>query len=713
MAKQKLSKACEMRLEEVASMAEALDGDDLRAAVRDGVGDFTKRSRMSQATLEYAINGMLSGTMTPIANAISIAIQQMTQPMLVAIGALTDAVGLTRGNRTLRDAAAMVEGVLEGFQADMFFFNKGYFQGYPLDTKTSFAQFAASRGLSADQARRQVVDTIANRRIAEMEKTQGRAFSAEEKARIKNDPAFARDNKFDEEMFDQFYREEYDYVRNAIRGPAGEYIRIPTKVTVAIDEYGKARFRRMKIAQLASIKAREDAAKGLGNYRDLYNKYRTEALGGLQTKNPAREELIALEKRVGKVFGANEEDLKPFSDIREFTLQNTFQSPLLGFAKKAQELQKSSTFLNYMIPFIKTPWNILKEGVSYTPGLGVVARSSYLTTDKMGRPVIEKLSMDELIPRQVMGLGMFAGVYAMFENGMITGAPKDGQEAMEWRANGIQPFSIKVGDTWIPYQRIEPLATPLGLAADLFRLGNDYFNDPNPDKTVYEPMLDLMIGFKNHITSKSFMEGFSTLIGMVSDPARAGEKFASGVLNPMVPAIVNVGARAMDTEERIANNPIEALQRRIPLLRNELAADTDPLTPEGRKTQKQAAFTGFPVLDESSRNPAQVEFGRLKASAGRVTDKLKGVGLSGDQLGELRRMYAEALTPRMMSLINSPAYQRLSDSRKKIVLEKQATKIRSAIRKKYASQLRMTDPEIARKMMNVVFEKKGLPERMQ
>ena len=708
MAKQKLSKACEMRLEEVASMAEALDGDALRAAVRDGVGDFTKRSRMSQATLEYSINGMLSGTMTPIANAISIAIQQITQPMLVAVGAMTDALKITKGNRSLRDAAAMVEGVLEGFKADMFFFNKGFFQGYPLDTKPTFANFASSRGLTAQQARAAVVNTMAERRLAKMGIT-----DPEEIKRYKADPAFMRDNKFDEDMFDEFFREEYDYVRNAIRGKTGEYIRFPTKVTVALDEYGKARFRRMKIAQMASIKAREDAAKGLGNYRDLYNKYRKDALGGLQTDNPAREELLALEKRVGKVFGANEADLKPFSDIKEFTLQNTFQSPLVGGARAVQKLQKEYTFLNYMIPFIKTPWNILKEGVSYTPGLGLVARSSYLTTDSLGRPVVEKLPMDELIPRQMLGLSMFAGVYAMFESGMITGAPKDGQEAMEWRANGIQPFSVKIGDTWVPYQRIEPLATPLGLAADLFRLGDEYFNDPNPDKTAYEPLLDLMIGFKNHITSKSFMEGFSTLIGMASDPARAGEKFASGVLNPMVPAIVNVGARAMDTDERIANNPLEALQRRIPLLRNELPADTDPLTPEGRKTQKQAAFTGFPVLDESSRNPAQVEFGRVKASAGRVTDKLKGVGLSGDQLGELRRMYAEMLTPRILSYINSPNYQRLSDARKKVELERRASRIRTAVRKKYASMLRRTDPEIARKMRNVVYEKKGLTERMQ
>ena len=708
-----VSEACKRRIDEIGNMAEALDGDALREAVKDGIGNPTKKSRLSQATLEYAINGMLSGAMTPIANAISIAIQQMTQPTLVAIGALTDAVGLTKGNRALRDAAAMLEGVMEGFKADVYFFNKGFFEGQPLDAQQSFAHFAASRGMSADEARRAIVDTIANRRIDEMQRQQGRNFTEQEIADIKADPEFKIDNKFDEKLFEEFYKEEYDYVRHAIRGKTGQFVRVPTKITVGIDEYGKARFRRMKIAQMASIKAREDEAKGLGNYRELFKKYQKESLGGLQKSNDAREELLALEKRMGKVFGGSEEDFVPYNTMKEFTLANTFQSPLVGAARDVQRLQKKHTFLNYMVPFIKTPWNILKEGVSYTPGLGVAMRSSYLKTDKNGNVVIEKLSKDELIPRQMLGLSMFAGVYAMFESGMITGAPKDGKEAMEWRAKGIQPFSVKIGDTWVPYQRIEPLATPLGLAADMFRAGDDYLSDPNPDKEAGQVLLDLMVGLKSHVTSKSFMEGFSTLIGMVSDPTRAHEKFVSGLINPLVPAAANMGARLADPNERIATGPLEALQRRVPLLRNELAADYDPLDPEGRKTQRQAAVTGFPVTNEADRSPLQVEAQRVGADVGRITDKLKGIDLTGEQTSQLRQMYAQMLTPRLQSLINAPGYARMSKARQKVEIERRASKIRAAVRKRFAGQLMRTDPDIARRIMNIQLEKKGLPERMK
>jgi hypothetical protein len=544
----KISDECKLAMENTALMTKGLEGEELHGAIKEGLGEVGKAKRITQAGLEYAINGMLSGTMTPIANAVSIAIQQITQPLMVALGSVTDAMKITKGNRQFRDAVAMVQAVMEGFTADTYFFSQGWQKGMPLDNDVSFKMFAATRGMDVTKARQEV---------------------------------------------------------------------------------------------------------------------------------------------------------------------NTFQSPLVGIPKELQKIQKNNAFINYMIPFIKTPWNILKEGVSYTPVLGIGLRPSYRKLTDQGY-VIEKLSKDEIIPRQMLGLSMFAGVYAMFEAGSITGAPRDGQEAMEWRAKGIQPFSVRIGDTWVPYQRIEPVATPLGLAADLFRAHYDYVNDPNPDKELYDNFIkNTLIGLKSHITSKSFMEGFATLTEVVTDPARAGEQFASAMLRPTIPAIVNEAARLTDSKERLAGSPIEALQKRIPVARQALPQDFDPLSPEGRQTDVNQAITGFPIRSESDRSPIQVEAGRVNADVGRITDKLKGVGLSSEQTARLRQMYAEALEPRLSAYIQSPFYQGMSDAKKKVALEKLATKIRADVRKKYTYELFRTDRDVARKMRNKLLEKAGLPEEMQ
>ena len=64
-------------------------------ALADAVGEIGKRKTIADYGLEAVINGYLSGTMTPIANALSIAVQNMLRPTVHAIGAVTDAVKIT------------------------------------------------------------------------------------------------------------------------------------------------------------------------------------------------------------------------------------------------------------------------------------------------------------------------------------------------------------------------------------------------------------------------------------------------------------------------------------------------------------------------------------------------------------------------------------------------------------------------------------------
>ena len=62
----------------------------------------------------------------------------------------------------------------------------------------------------------------------------------------------------------------------AIGGKTGKIIRLPTKLTVAIDEYFKARMRSQRMMNYISRKASKDEADGLGSYDDLYKKYKDE-----------------------------------------------------------------------------------------------------------------------------------------------------------------------------------------------------------------------------------------------------------------------------------------------------------------------------------------------------------------------------------------------------------------------------------------------------
>ena len=462
---------------------------------------------------------------------------------------------------------------------------------------------------------------------------------------------------------------------------------------------------------MAAIKARKEAGGDDVRYRELLDSYKKEA-------SVITNDFGEMERTLGRLFGTSEKDWLPYTTVREFALDNTFQSRLYGLPANIQKLKNEAgddtvgearrLLLGTMVPFVKTPWNILKEGVTYVPGLPFAFRPKY---SEGGTPV--KMSNDELIPRQILGLGMFAGIMSMYAAGRVTGAPRNADEAQSWKDEGKSAFAWKVGDTWIPYQRIEPIATAFGLAGDLQRAIEDYNSDPNPDKKFYGDLItDIMIGLKYHILSKSFMEGFSLVLEGVTDPARADERIASQLLRPLTPAIVNEAARILDPYERQATSPIEKLQQRIPGLREQLPPEYG-LYGGPRETNRIQAITGFGIVSDSDRSPLQMELSRLNYTKGRVGDKIQGLDMSNEQIGRYRQITAEMLTPVLDNLVNSESYQGISsDSRKKAVLDRVISKIKTNAGKRMFGELYSSDPDFARRFYNKVIIEKGLEDQV-
>ena len=66
-----------------------------------------------------------------------------------------------------------------------------------------------------------------------------------------------------------------------------------------------------------------------------------------------------------------------------------------------------------------------------------------------------------------------AGALAAF--GLITGGgPQNVDDRIRLRKSGWQPYSLKVGDTYYPYGRIEPLAMIFGTVADFTDMHSNF-----------------------------------------------------------------------------------------------------------------------------------------------------------------------------------------------------------------------------------------------
>ena len=57
--------------------------------------------------------------------------------------------------------------------------------------------------------------------------------------------------------------------------------------------------------------------------------------------------------------------------------------------------------------------------------------------------------------------------------GNLTGSgPKNKAQREALMATGWQPYSVRIGDKWVSYARMEPVASTLGIVADAIELSN-------------------------------------------------------------------------------------------------------------------------------------------------------------------------------------------------------------------------------------------------
>lgn len=661
--------------------------------------------------LDVLVNAMLSGLGTPVVNIISIGVQQMLKNSNETIGFLLDGIGATKGGREWNQVKAMWQGSLEGFAQDSLYFREGFSKGYSLDQETTKRML----NINADDWNDYVKNTL----------------------------KIDRPNDLDDREVRDLLNDMQDYMHNSIgRTRVGGTmiegaVRFPTKLIVGIDEYGKARYRRQSLFQLAAKYATQDSKAGKGDYEELYRDYKLQLFGedAPSTKWDVRAKTFVAARNKERALQGREQISE--SDtvkeanllvnlVRDDALFNAFQQKLEGIPKKAQELRHEYPAFALFAPFIKTPWNIIKEGYNYIPIVPA------LQLKKLGREGIGETFFDfrtkivplhgpsrrmtyaELLPRQVIGASIFAAVGAMYQDDNLTGSlPRTPAARQRWKDAGIKPYSIKVGDTWVEYNRIEPLATPLAMAADLFDITKDYLDDDDINTDEGKQLqLDLLFTLKSNLTSKTFLEGFHSLVDIMYNPnTDSASEFLTTVLRPMTPAILANVAKGMDQYERQTEGVFEKLQARIPVFRNQLPKKYG-VYGDALETDLTKAIINIGYTSTDTLTPLQNHLMDIEWDKGGIQNKFEGVKLESDDLSELRQMNAEALTPILESTISLPQYQALNDFQKRKILNKRTRKSKAQVAQQFAYKLKQKNPEFARKWLSAWYRKQGLEDQM-
>ena len=335
--------------------------------------------------------------------------------------------------------------------------------------------------------------------------------------------------------------------------------RIPGRALATSDEFFKGIGYRMELHAQAARQAQAEVAGGT---------------------LPAE----GVKRRVAEIIENPPENLK--IEAIDAALYQTFtQKPAETLKKIADAWQNLPVLGILTMPFKNTPINLLTYAAERSPMAPLVKE---WRADMAAGGARADLAMARTATGSMVMLGMIDAALS----GDITGkGPSKVAERQNWMRQGNQEYSVKSGDRWYSYSRLDPIGMTVGMAADIAEAmtnadkqmvkGGDTYN------AMEEAVIASMFSVAKNVTSKTYMQGVAQFFDAVADPDRHGERYFQRLAGSFVPAGVANAARQVDPYMRTAETTVAAMQKRLPYWSEDLPLYRDLW---GRPVSYQSGF---------------------------------------------------------------------------------------------------------------------------
>ena len=194
----------------------------------------------------------------------------------------------------------------------------------------------------------------------------------------------------------------------------------------------------------------------------------------------------------------------------------------------------------------------------------------------------------------MIGSTVFAGAgWLALKDRTTWAAPTAQKEKDTFYAAGMQPYSIKIGDKWVAYSRLGPLAYPIAMAAAI-----KYFTQQNPNSvsdTDLQKTIKIITGIAKFFSDQSYVEGLGDFVGLAEGDVTAAVQAISNIPSQLIPlaSLQRWVANIIDpiyrkTETKLSvENIIKNLEKGIPFLSKQLEAYKTPL---GQPSERQYPY---------------------------------------------------------------------------------------------------------------------------
>lgn len=369
-----------------------------------------------------------------------------------------------------------------------------------------------------------------------------------------------------------------------------------------------------------------------------------------------------------------------------------------NYTKFVLDVRKMLNRLNFkgyglgdiLIPFAKTPANLTKAIVDYSP-VGLISAinqgiklKNNISTDTMTAQ--QQHQFVQTLGKATAGSMLYVIAYALAKAGIATGASDDDKDTANFLKNtlGISSYSIKIGDKSFTYDWAQPIAAPLSIMTNIAN---------KSDKTkLYEAIVGNLDTATSVLMEQSFLQSINEVLngngGAVENLLQQVYELPSRAVPTFVKQIADmVDETQRQTYEKDApiKTAINKTISKIPFISQTLAPSVDTL---GRNIQK---YGGKNNIFNVFLNPANVNTENISKSAEEIYRLYKITGdktimprvapsyinskgekviLSSQEKSDFQRIAGNIVEESIENLLDNKTYETMSDEDKASIINK-------------------------------------------
>ena len=254
-----------------------------------------------------------------------------------------------------------------------------------------------------------------------------------------------------------------------------------------------------------------------------------------------------------------------------FNDTSTLATVLTNLKAKSKVAEVS---LGAVVPFVKTPINIARRAIEYSP-VGLVKNLTYdIKQLKQGNitagQFVDKIS-EGMTGTMITALGFF-----LAKMGILSGGSDEKYKVANYEKSiGEQPYSIKIGDKTYTLDWLAPSAMPLFTGVTMYEEFTELFGESKDEEETQRDALAFIGGFTHlldPITEMSFMQSFNNVLNSYDSNKLVGvfEQSLESYIAQYFPTLGSQIAKTFDPTRRTTTATGQGYSKKVEQVRRYL-----------------------------------------------------------------------------------------------------------------------------------------------